>query len=642
MRWRRVGPVANVGAKAGRGPARAAKGCFMPGTEQRDDAVPGGFEPRDEARGDRKAERAALIERLRLAGFGAVAGFCGWLLADALATQLAGGRLHLFLAILALVFFHGGLAMAGQARPRAALGGAAVLGLVTALLGTWASLRFDSVASWGATPRGIVALLGLGLLPLPFIIAADGRGWRDYPSLFVASWNIVVRAAAAWIFTGAVWALIWLSHTLLSLVGIEAIGRLIGDQPLLAWLVTGLALGLGLAVVTELSDLLSPALVIRLLRLLLPPLVLVVAVFVAALPLRGLSRLFGSFSAAGTLMAISVAAVTLISITADVADDCAPRSRLLRAAARVMALLLPVLAGLSCLAIWLRVAPYGLTPQRVAGIAAAAICCAYALAFAAAAALGGRGWLGWIRQANFWLGLMLIAVSALWLTPLLDPLRIAAQNQVARYADGRSEVDELPLVEMRWDWGRAGERALGELAAQPEDARTPVLKERLAAVLAAPSRRATLDQPLDPQIERDFLTALVLRPEGRMLPDWLVTALRSGDIESWQDACDRHDARGRPGCVLVLGDFLPGRPGDEALLVLRGPQNRIVQQAFVAGGGLPGRNYYALSLGAPPAGTDAAAHADALFSALLDGRFEIAPAGINALRLGSDEIVILP
>ena len=77
----------------------------------------------------------------------------------------------------------------------------------------------------------------------------------------------------------------------------------------LVWLV------LALAVVTELSDYVSPFLILRLLRLMLPPVLLVLAVFLLALPLRGLSGLFGGLSAAATLLAMVAAGATATTRT---------------------------------------------------------------------------------------------------------------------------------------------------------------------------------------------------------------------------------------------------------------------------------------------------------------------------------------
>ncbi|MCE8421832.1 DUF4153 domain-containing protein, partial [Rhodovulum sulfidophilum] len=139
-----------------------------------------------------------------------------------------------------------------------------------------ASLRFDGIESMFSVAGSVLPVLILALVPLPFLVAADQGNWRDYPALFTAAWTLTVRMAAAWLFTALVWGLLLLSNALLELVGVDVIGR-ITDTDMGPWLVTGLALGLALAVVMEYSDLISPALVLKLLRILLPLVLCVVA-----------------------------------------------------------------------------------------------------------------------------------------------------------------------------------------------------------------------------------------------------------------------------------------------------------------------------------------------------------------------------
>ncbi len=106
---------------------------------------------------------------------------------------------------------------------------------------------------------------------MPFLIAALGPvgNWRDYPELFNQSWNIVVRYVAAWLFMGLFWAVLLLSNELFGIIGLEILDDLLDIAPV-PYVLSGLVLGLALAVVNELSEYVSPYLILRLLRLLLP------------------------------------------------------------------------------------------------------------------------------------------------------------------------------------------------------------------------------------------------------------------------------------------------------------------------------------------------------------------------------------
>ncbi|EEW23688.1 conserved hypothetical protein, partial [Rhodobacter ferrooxidans] len=297
-------------------------------------------------------------QRLVLAGLGAAAGGCLYLLSEVFARDLLSDRLALALTAFAAAYFLALLALTGPLRLMQA--NAAALGVAVPVAGllTWASLRYAAMPDLFERPAPVLAAVLLGLLPLPFVIAANGPGWRDYPALFSASWTIVVRFAAAWLFVGVVWALILLSDKVLGIVGVTVIQDLL-KLDAVPWLICGTTLGLALAVVTEMADLVSPYLILRLLRLLLPAVLVVMLVFIAALPFRGLSGLFGELSAAGTLLAMALVAATLVTTAIDQSDAEASQGPAMRRAAQGLALILPLPSGLALYAVGLRVAQYG-------------------------------------------------------------------------------------------------------------------------------------------------------------------------------------------------------------------------------------------------------------------------------------------
>ena len=220
----------------------------------------------------------SLIQRIAMSGLGAVAGLCLYALSEIVRRNLLQERMALALASFGAVFFFALLAMAGPRRLLKAAVGAAVVGAIVAALMVWTSFRFGSVEQMFYSPMPVFAAMILAAIPLPFLIAADGPGWRDYPVLFAESWGIAVRYAAAGLFTGVVWGLILLSDALFNILGLTFVKDFLTLDPV-PWVVTGAILGLGLAVVTELSDLISPYLLLRLLRLLLPFVLVVMVSF---------------------------------------------------------------------------------------------------------------------------------------------------------------------------------------------------------------------------------------------------------------------------------------------------------------------------------------------------------------------------
>jgi len=493
-----------------------------------------------------------------MALIGGLAGVSLYLLGQVLEQGLLPDRAALALTAFAAVFFGALLAMTGPLPVRRAAVGALGVAMVTAALLLLASLRFADVGDLFGHPAMTLAALVLATVPLPFIIASHGPGWCNYPALFSESWTIVVRYASAWLFVAVVWAVLFLSDALLAIVGITFIDQMI-EIGLVAFLITGITLGLALAVVTELSDLVSPYLILRLLRLLLPVVLVVMAVFILALPVQGLSALFGSLSAAGTLLAMAMAAATLVTTSIDQTDADAAQSTLMARATQALALMLPVPAALAAYAVWLRVDQHGWTPDRLFAALAALTAFGYGLLYALAV-LRGRGWMPRIRQGNVTMALVLLALSAAWLTPLLNAEAWSARDQLARYRAGQVAAADLDTLALG-TWGKPGTAALAELALL---AREPG-QQALAAMLA----REAVSAPGDNAgLLADLRATLPLQPpDAGAARDRLLAGFSASEHRYWLDNCSNLLPDGRPGCVMLVADFWPLLKGDEAVLI---------------------------------------------------------------------------
>lgn len=506
--------------------------------------------------------------RIWMTAIGALAGLAGWLLVDVLPDMVQSERLLLLLSAATGGFFACLLAAAGVLPLGRAVLAAAGAGLPAALLLTWASRRHAEIESFLQTGHALVAFALIVLLSLPFLIVAlrPGESWRSYPALFRQSWDIAVRYAAAAIFTGAFWAVIFLSDALFGLVGLDVIQDLLDLDPVPPAL-TGAVVGLALAVVAELADYISPFLILRLMRLLLPVVAVVTAVFLAALPFRGLSDLFGGLSAAAVLLAMAVGVATLITSVVEREDAEATTSAALRAAAQLLALAVPLLTGLALYAVLIRVADYGWSPNRIAAACASAVGLGYGVLYAVAV-IARRGWMERIRQSNIAMALAVIAISALWLTPVLNAERLSAQDQVARFRAGEVSAEDLDLWFLGRELGLAGTAALAGLAEGADG----VLAERIARLDGAdsPYRFDQADKAPDTAALRAAIVdrAAVL-PRAGVLTPALLGAVSPSQLARWAEGCADRTPQDNPGCAALAVDLLPAVPGDEVLFFWR-------------------------------------------------------------------------
>jgi hypothetical protein len=573
---------------------------------------------------------AQMAQRWWLTLTGAIGGALLWALIEAADRSLIGDRAALVLITLISTHFAASLAMAGPLGLWRALPRALGLGVVTAALVWLAGLRYDVVDHIFNSPLPAFAVLIIATLPVPFLISAARSGWRDYGALFLEAWSIVVRFAAAWAFTGLVWLVMFLSDQVLQIVGVTVIGDLL-DYWAVPMILTGAVLGLGMAVVYELAELLSPYLVLRLFRLLLPVVLGVMLVFLAAMPFRGLEGLFNGLSPALLLLTMVAAGVSLVSVAVDQSDADATQSPVLRGAAQGMALILPLLGGLACWAIWLRVQQHGWTPDRVFVALVAGLGLAYGALYALAV-LRGAGWMERVRQGNIAMALVVILLAGLWLTPVLNAERISANSQLARFVAGQTAVADLD-VRALGRWGRPGAAVLAVLA---EHAKAPG-QEALAARLEGGEDPGGTERA---QAAVELAAVMPVQPAfATGTRDTLLASAADYMLGDWQAVCDRKLEGGRPACLMVVADLLPSLPGEEAMLILeRSADYAEVTGLYIGADGMLISRVALRPDGSYLQSEDVAA----LLRAWQDAPPPLTPALINQLGTGETGLMIMP
>ncbi|MCW9041907.1 MAG: DUF4153 domain-containing protein [Pseudopelagicola sp.] len=582
------------------------------------------------------AINSVLSGRAVMAAVGGLVGFAMWLLFDVAVDVVTNPHGFVILAS----FIGGGaavlLAMAGPlSLGRAALGAVLLAGPAALALG-WASYGFDTLDAFMQSGLSVVAWSAILFIGTPFVTVALGpeRAWRSYPALFDCAWAVVVRYAAAWLFVGLFWGIVLLSNALLEIVDISIIEDVLDIEPM-PHILTGMVLGLAIRVVHEMRDYLSPFMLLRLLRLLVPVVLVVLGIFVAALPFRPFDGLFGELSPAATLLVVALGAISLVSVAADKDEDHAVHLRFMRLSTEGLSLLLPILAGLAGYAVWLRVAQYGWTPDRLAAAIAAGMVTLYGVAYALAVVLRGA-WMQHVRVVNLGMAMLAMGLAFAWLTPLINAERISTRNQVARYLDGKVPAAELALWEMRHTWGRAGAEGLAELKALTGEAHADLQR---AIALAEESehrhvyeRRAT-DTGRNAKIVR-LAEQITVLPEGREITPDMLGDLPNHRLDDWLLACDRDPD---PGCVVVLGMFNTrmadaDETGGIAFLPGRGNRYdaigvRIVGTQLMLGSYLRDSET-GMALGLTREDVEK----------VLDGGYRIAPSSRNSLWIGDMEI----
>lgn len=473
---------------------------------------------------EQRDERWPLLPPI-LAALGLVAGLIvHWIVGTGYQPEISAVRIALlsFVSVSAILF---GFVVIRTDLIRSALF-AVGCGAVAALI-----LYFNGATSgWSATEGWRLVCLALAIgIAAPLFQAGREGGFRpiSYPLAHDHAWTNAVLWCLSWAFVGVVMLLSFLLAALFDLIGIKLLRDLLDKEWFWRGLV-GLAFGLGLALLREQRRIvgLLQNVAMLVLGVLAPVLAVGLGLFLIALPFTGLQPLWEATKATTPiLLACAVGALLLVNAVIGNGGDDAPRNRVLRWAALVLAVAILPLVGIAAIATGLRIGQYGFTPERLWGLTFVIIASVVAVAYLASVIRGRGGWAERVRPANLHLAMIVCGVALLLATPLVSFNAISTRDQVARLESGKVSPDKFDWAALAFDFGEPGRKALERFR------KSAIPAIRSQAIEAAKAEDRYQIQAVKPA---RFTGKFEISPEGARLPEELRSAATGEVCEAAQ------------------------------------------------------------------------------------------------------------
>ncbi len=408
------------------------------------------------------------------------------------------------------------------------LKGLAALTVLLAAVGAYAGSTVAPSLRWqdsGIALAFAVAAIALWwiLTPLLQVSARKGRPTAapPYAELFEGGWQNTLVVVQAGLFTGLFWSLLWLWAALFDVVGVKVFEQVF-QEPAFAYPVTSVTFGYAvtLAQSREQFVLLLRRHFFGVLAWLLPLVALIASAFLLTLPATGLAPLWSTGHA--TFLMLWLQVFLLFFFNAAYQDGVQPPfyPRWVQGALRAAALAVPVYATLCAYSLSLRIEQHGLSVDRVWAALFIAGVALYGIGYAYAAFRDGP-WMGAIGRVNTTMAWVVVGLILAVNTPLLEPKRLAARDQVSRLLSGRVAAAKFDYDYLRFNLGVFGDRALRRLAEGGVEHRDSAEIKRLAAAtLAKTGRWESPDPPADLAAHIEVL------PRGASIDPDLVAYLR--------------------------------------------------------------------------------------------------------------------
>lgn len=406
--------------------------------------------------------------------------------------------------------------------------------------------------------------LFLLVIAVPFFMAYIEKGYpnADYRLLHQYAWDRPFLFGGAWLFVGILWAILGIWMALFNAIGIPVFDDVFSNAFFVAGSIGG-GYALGVTILMRQERIIGAMrhLAETLFAVLAPVLTALVVVFLLVLPATGIAVVWDIGHTSGYIAAIVMLAITMINAIIRDGGQGASNSGLMRLCARVLALTLPVMAFIALMAIQMRISQYGLTPRRIDGAILMTVAMLYACTYAwTAASLWAQDWEAGLRRVNVTNALIVFALCALMLTPIVDLERISVWQQKRALLSGRISPDDFDFGALKFKLGPAGLEALEDIRkAAPGHKESAKLLEALKEVDAAKShydwdgRFRPGKQPV--VRTSDLASAIDVFPKGAAVPDgfwdWFANS-ENGEARR----CIEHIANKEDRCRILLADVM--------------------------------------------------------------------------------------
>lgn len=367
------------------------------------------------------------------------------------------------------------------------LGIAALLLLVAAQC-AWLVHALQGLDTWDQRDalRGyVLTLSGLLFLTLPWLQSRLEAGrWGDFPSLFRLYWHNGLALLLSLLATGLSWLVLWLCASLFSLIGIDFFNTLFFDNRAFIHIFTGCIVAMTVTLCRS-----NPRLMLSVQHLLtlvatglLPAVGAVMVLFMLALPGVGMEAISRQISGAGLLNTLCLLYLLLMALVWYPGRDAPPYMPLMRRLLLGALLFAPVCALLAAWAVWLRVAQYGWTPDRLYAALITVVSLLWSVGYVISLARQRRSDGDFSRT-----GKVVLMVAPLFMalvyTPILNPWRLSVHSQMARIEADKTRLDSatITMLSNSLRWGRAALRTLqADAAIQSNPELRRLIKEALS------------------------------------------------------------------------------------------------------------------------------------------------------------------
>jgi hypothetical protein len=392
--------------------------------------------------------------------------------------------------------------------------GLAVVLVLLAVYTGWQAEPFDYFPLWNLSFAFSSSITLACFKALMYLQQRADQVPLTYQVLFTNSWrNFLVTALSA-IFVLIFWLILVLWGELFSVIEIDFFRDLFKED----WFiipVLGFAFGLGAIIFRNLTRVIDniTKLLHGLIKVLLPLIITVAVIFLAALPFVGLDVLWST--GRGTALLLWLLAIMLFFTNAVYQDgrETNPYAPIIHRLIFSGLCVMPIISALSLYGLVLRLNQYGWSVERCWAFVVWLILTLIAVGYVAGIIRRRTDWTSDLARVNTAMGLVVLAIMLLANSPILDFRKISLASQLKRVESGEIELKEFDFWYTRHNLARPGYLMMEEMKEQVGDSDAELLD-----LIENPVNKWQAQRIRD---NEDMWTKMIFRPESFDVPEGL-------------------------------------------------------------------------------------------------------------------------
>jgi hypothetical protein len=352
--------------------------------------------------------------------------------------------------------------------------------VVLALLAAYTGWQAEPFGEFPVSNLSFAFAFSIGLACFKALMYLQQRANEvplTYQVLFTNSWRNFLVAALSAVFVLVFWLVLVLWGQLFKVIEIDFFHELFIED----WFifpVLSIAFGLGVIMFRGLMHVIDniSKLLHWLIKLLLPLVVAIAVIFLAALPIVGLDVLWST--GRGTALLLWLLALMLFFTNAVYQDgrEASPYPVFIHRAIYVGLCVMPIVSALSFYGLVLRLNQYGWTVGRSWAFVVWLVLALFALGYVVGIVRRRGQWTNELARVNTAMGLIVLVIMLLANSPALDFRKISLRSQLARVDTGEIEMKDFDFYYAKNQLGRPGYLAMDDLKKEIGDSNPELVR----------------------------------------------------------------------------------------------------------------------------------------------------------------------